>query len=78
MALSGDGTPSSTMVSTMVLLSPVTAAKQHDSSLMPLEQCIQAARHETSMGGNGGFNVECPWRNVVCGTTVRASSIDQF
>ena len=75
MALSEDGTPSSTMVLTMVLSSPVTAAKQQDSSLMPLELYASGA------AGNGdgaeweGVNAVCPWRpktNIVCGTMVRA------
>ena len=53
MALSGDGTSSSTMVLTMVLSSPMTASKQHDSLLVPLEQYMQAAWQEMAMRGNG-------------------------
>ena len=43
--------------------------------------------HASGAAGNGdggeweGVNVECPWRpktNVVCGTTVRASSTDRI
>ena len=81
MASSGDGTPSSTMVLTMVLSSPKTPAKQQDSSLMPLAQCMQAARHDTVVGGVGGLGrCQCgmlneaknmttiKWVMEICGT----------